>query len=111
MPSHTARRLAALAAVMAAALTAAGCAQSDLRLGPDYGVAIRQDMAAQIADPDAQYAGVPAPASNGQLSSAAVTRYNTGKTTRPIPATTSNDVGQSGSGVSQPTATSSPGPS
>ncbi len=40
------------------------CAQSSLRLDPDFGKALHQDLAAQIADPDAHYEGTPAPVSS-----------------------------------------------
>jgi len=44
-------------------------------LSPDFGVALRQDEAAQIADPDARYRGVPTPGSNGARAGLAQSRY------------------------------------
>ena len=44
-----------------------GCVVSQPHLSPDFGSAVRQDVMAQIADPDARYKGDPAPGSNGQV--------------------------------------------
>jgi hypothetical protein len=97
MPSSIVR-FAALAGVAGAALLLAGCEESHLRLAPDFGVAVRQDVAGQVADPDAQYAGVPAPASNGSRVSLAQTRYNTGKVIQPASTSTSQVSTGGGSG-------------
>jgi hypothetical protein len=70
-------------AVLAAAGALGGCQGDQLRLSPDYGVAVRQDVAAQIADPDPHYAGDPQPASNGQRTDGAQQRYVTGKVITP----------------------------
>ena len=69
-----------------------------MRLAPDFGVAVRQDVAAQIADPDAQYAGVPAPASDGTRAGLALTRYKTGKVIQPVSTSTSQVSTGGGSG-------------
>jgi hypothetical protein len=110
MLSHTARRLAAITTVVAAALALSSCAQSDLRLSPDYSVAVRQNLAAQIADPDAQYAGVPTPASNGTRTAASVTRYVTDKVIQPVSPTTSSTGGAAPTSSAPPTTTTT-GPS
>ena len=59
------RKTAALTAMLFLAPLLSGCTQSALRISPDFGNAVHQDMAAQIADPDARYEGTPAPGSNG----------------------------------------------
>ena len=100
MPSSTVR-FAVVAATLGAALLLASCEESRLRLAPDFGVAVRQDVAAQIADPDAQYAGVPAPASNGSRVGLAQTRYETGKVIQPASTSTSQvSVGGGSAGAS-----------
>ena len=59
------------------------CAQSSLRLDPDFGKALHQDLAAQIADPDAHYEGTPAPGSAGTRVGLAQKRYSTGTVIQP----------------------------
>jgi hypothetical protein len=102
MPSQTAQRLAGVAAILGAALLLSSCEESRLRLAPDFGVAVRQDVAAQIADPDARYAGVPNPASDGSRTRLAQTRYKTGKVIQPTSTVTQTAVagGASGGGDS-----------
>ena len=56
------------------AILVSGCAHI-VRLSPDFGVAFRQDVAAQIADPDARYLGTPTPGSNGPRTALSQTRY------------------------------------
>jgi hypothetical protein len=68
-------------AVLLAAGAVGGC--SELRLSPDYGVAVRQNVAAQIADPEPRYTGDPKPASNGQRAQAAMQGYVTGRVVQP----------------------------
>jgi uncharacterized membrane protein YgcG len=82
------------------ALALTGCTQSVLRLSPDFGVALRQDTKAQIADPDAHYVGTPAPGSNGQRAALAQQRYDQNQVVQPTqPATSSsNSSGNQGSG-------------
>jgi hypothetical protein len=65
-----------IAAILGAGAALASCAESRLRLAPDFGESVRQDVAAQVADPDAHYAGVPAPGSNGMRTSLAQQRYD-----------------------------------
>jgi hypothetical protein len=70
-----------------------GCADNNREtISPYFGQALRQDLAAQIADPDAHYRGDPAPGSNGARVALAQERYRTGKVFAPIAANAS-DVG------------------
>ncbi len=86
---------------------ASGCTESRLRDQPDFGEAVRQDVAVQIADPDARYAGVPQPGANGMKADAAQERYVRGKVIPPASTTTSTiggggDTGASGSAAPPP---------
>jgi hypothetical protein len=68
----------------AAMIGLSACAQSTLRLSPDFGDAETADLAAQIADPDAHYKGTPAPgASNGARVGLAQTRYEKNQVIKP----------------------------
>jgi len=99
---------------LATALLLSACTQSELRMQPDFGVAVRQDIAVQIADPDAHYAGVPAPGSDGSRVSLAQTRYQTGHVVSPatVSSTSSNasPAGSSGSSAGSTAAPVSPSP-
>jgi hypothetical protein len=84
------------------------CTQSSLRISPDFGNAVHQDIAAQIADPDAHYEGTPAPGSNGPRVGLAQKRYDTNQVIQPSATTASSrstgPVDNGGnSGVSAPT--------
>ena len=82
-------------------LTTAGlaaCTESRQSLNPDFGVAMRQDLAAQIADPDAHYGKM---TSEGARAALAQERYRTGKTTQPSAAGASMSP-TSGAGVATP---------
>ncbi|HVV65567.1 MAG TPA: hypothetical protein VHC42_08855 [Rhizomicrobium sp.] len=95
-------------ALLAAAAILGGCTQSVTSLSPDFGAALRQDIAAQIADPDAHYRGDPAPASNGARTSLSQSRYLKGQVTEPTSLSASNGLvgGQSGSeSAASPSAT------
>jgi type IV pilus biogenesis protein CpaD/CtpE len=81
--------LARNAALAAALIGLSGCAYSQLSLGDDFGQATRQSIAAQIADPDARYAGTPAPGSDGARVALAQDRYRTGRVLQPQPPVTS----------------------
>ena len=92
-------RFAGAAAIVGAAIALSGCiTESHLRLAPDFGVAVRQDVAAQIADPDARYAGVPSPAGNGPRMAHAVQRYEQGSVIQPATGGTSSGGGGGGGG-------------
>ena len=71
------------AAVLLAAGVLGGCVESQVRISPDYGVAVRQDVTAQIADPDARYAGTAPPGYSGERVSLAQRRYATGRALEP----------------------------
>lgn len=86
--------LAMVAAVTAVALS--GCTQSEVRLSPDFGQAVRQDVAAQIADPDARYVGTPSPGSNGARVGLAQKRYERGLVIQPSTMTASSNSGNGG---------------
>ena len=70
-------------AVLLAAGTLGGCIESQVRISPDYGVAVNQDVKAQIADPDARYAGTPGPGYSGERAALAARRYSTGQVIAP----------------------------
>jgi len=92
MTTKTLRAALVLATCLTPALSA--CSQSPVRLSPDFGNAVRQDVAAQIADPDAHYEGVPAPGSASARVGLAQKRYNTNQVIQPATATaSSNTVG------------------
>jgi hypothetical protein len=80
-------------AVCLAVLGLSGCTQSTLRMAPEFGAAVRQDEAAQIADPDARYTGTPAPGSKGQRVGLAQKRYDTNQVVQPL------DIGASNAGA------------
>ena len=80
------------------AVALSACTQSTIRLSPDFGAAVRQDEAAQIADPDARYAGVPAPGANGARVGLAQQRYQKNQVIQPL------DIG-----ASNPNSISNPG--
>lgn len=68
---------------VAAALPLAGCVQAQGHMQPDFGQAVRQDFAAQVADPDAAYARKALPASSGARAALAQQRYVKGQVTQP----------------------------
>jgi hypothetical protein len=76
-------------AVLLAAGALGGC-YSQVRLSPDYGVAVRQNATAQIADPDARYAGTPQPGSASERVSLAQRRYATDRVIQPASTSTSS---------------------
>ena len=77
-----------LAAAALAAL--AGCADARKDLSPDFGVAVRSNLAAQIADPEARYAGVLQPGGDGVRAALAATRYGKNQVIPPAQANTSS---------------------
>lgn len=88
MTTRTVRAALVMAICITPALSA--CAQSSLRLSPDFGSAVRQDVAAQIADPDAHYEGVPAPGSASARVGLAQQRYNANQVIPPASTTASS---------------------
>src|SRR3982750_2611729 len=89
-------RLGYLAGCATLVLALSACAQSTLRLSPDFGAAVRQDLAAQIADPDARYMGVPDPGANGLRTGLAQQRYDRNQVAPPISASTTTSIQQQG---------------
>ncbi|HZZ30963.1 MAG TPA: hypothetical protein VFE10_03130 [Phenylobacterium sp.] len=85
-----------LLSAMAAGLTA--CADTQPALSPDFGVALRQDLAAQIADPDAHYG---ATISDSGRAALAQDRYRTGRVIAPSAAGASMSP-TSGGGAATP---------
>ena len=89
-----------LAALAGVGVIAASCADEkqlneDMH-SSDFGRAVQEDMAAQIADPDATYKGPP-PASSGEQAALAQTRYATDKVTKPVSVNTQS-TGSGGGG-------------
>jgi len=74
----------------AATLALAGCAQTPTDLSPDFGHAVRANLAAQIADPDARYARVLEPGGDGARAVLAATRYGKNQVVAPASASTSS---------------------
>ncbi len=89
--------LVAIAVIAAGGLLSA-CAQTQLRLDPNFGEAVNQDLAAQIANPDPAWKGPPPP-SSGDRAALAQKRYET-NTVIPPPAesTSSVNIGNSSGG-------------
>lgn len=101
--------------VIAAGLALSACTQSALRLSPDFSNSVRQNVAAQIADPDAHYEGKPAPGSSGPRAALAGARYDANEVIPPsaITASSNRSIGNAdnGYGGSSPGAGSSVGAS
>jgi hypothetical protein len=74
-----------------------GC-QSHIALSPDFGNATREDQAAQIANPNAHYAGYPQPGYDGQRAALGEKRYVTGKVIKPTVSSTSGFAGYAPTG-------------
>src|SRR3569623_1116830 len=66
------------------------CTQSSMRLSPDFGNAERQDVAAQIAAPDARNEVVPSPVSASARVELAQKRYYANLVIQPASATASS---------------------
>lgn len=97
---------AKLLLVAGAVFALGGCTETRLRLSPDFGESVKQDVMAQTADPDAHYDGVPGPGSSGQRAASAQDRYNKGQVTPPAATSTSSATagggGSGGQGGSSP---------
>jgi type IV pilus biogenesis protein CpaD/CtpE len=72
------------------------CVQSQKYLASDFGVAVRQDVAAQIADPDARYPA--ATPSDGARAALGYDRYQAGKSIPPSSGAMAVGGGSGGSG-------------
>lgn len=90
-------RIAAITILAGAAFGLAGCVQATGNLQADFGASVRQDVAAQVADPGARYRRTEPPASNGPRTALAQDRYEKGKVIQPSAPTTST-AAQSSSG-------------
>ena len=75
----TAQRWILLGGAVGLLMAVTGCATEPL--SPSFGVALRQDLVAQIADPDARYGA--APDADGARTALAQDRYRTGKVIEP----------------------------
>jgi hypothetical protein len=97
-------QLRVLIACAGGALVLCGCA-SEVHLSRDFGFAIRQDEAAQIANPDARYTGTPTPGSDGVRNAAAETRYQKDEVIPPTSLSSTSAITSTGNaGQGQPPA-------
>lgn len=88
-------RTSTIVALAVAALSLGACVSAQGNLSPDYGQSVKQNLAAQVADPDAAYLRDAPPAAAGARTNLAQDRYNKGKVTQPAAASASR-VGNSG---------------
>lgn len=65
--------------ILVIALATSACAVTDTGLGN----AVRQNMAAQVIDPDPQYRGTPVEAGSGARAALAMRRYREGRVIEP----------------------------
>ena len=86
----TLARAATLLLIAGVGLSLGGCTVSSLRLGNDFGRAVRQNIAVQTADPSPSYIGLPAPGAIGTRVGLAQYRYNTGAVIPPATTSTSS---------------------
>lgn len=70
--------------IVGAALALSGCIQAPGHMQEDFGYSVRQNITAQIADPDARYARTLNPASNGMRATTAQDRYVHGDVVQPV---------------------------
>lgn len=98
MPKN-AKSFISAACVLSTALVLSACTESRLHISDNVGQAVRQNVVAQVADPDAQYAGLPAPGSHGRRVGSAQNRYVRGKVIEPATTNSlSTQGGQSAGG-------------
>src|SRR5690348_15736610 len=96
-PSLRAARIgAALALIASGGAIVAGCTVSTTHISRDFGSIVKEDAAAQVADPDAHYAGLPAPGANGPRAALAVGRYERNAVIKPSSIQTSSVSGGGG---------------
>ena len=81
----------ALLTIGLSALGLAGCVQGNT-VNPDFGVALRQNIAAQVADPAPRYDRTNPPASDGKRTALAQDRYQKGQVIQPQAEATSSAV-------------------
>jgi hypothetical protein len=98
MNKRTAILIAALSGVGALLVgcTADGQLKDDMG-SADFGKSVREDLAAQIADPDAAYKGPPPP-SSGERAQAAQKAYATDQVKQPVGSGTGVTIGGGGGG-------------
>lgn len=106
-PTMSALRGSTFGAVFAASSLLAGCVSPQHGLEPDFGRAVRNDIVAQVADPEPRYERKVDPASNGMRSVAAIKRYESGQVIAPQAQSTSQVAGAGGSGGAPPAGGSS----
>jgi hypothetical protein len=93
----------AVVAALAGSSLLAGCILSPQHsLEPDYGRAVRNDIVAQIADPEPAYARKVEPAADGTRAVSANRRYLSGQVIQPQAQTTSQVAGSGGGGGGAP---------
>jgi hypothetical protein len=94
-------RTGSAAIALLACLGLGACAQSSMRINPDFGRAVRQDVAAQIANPDAKYEGTPDPGARGDRVGLAQKRYQNNQVIQPSTTTASgsSSIGQADNGA------------
>ena len=79
-------------------------------LSADFGAAFLQDVAGQVADPDAHYAGIPTPGSNGTRAELAQSRYEHDAVIPPSTVGAASTASISGTGAGVSTQSSAPPP-
>lgn len=77
------RPFLSLAAATGACALLSGCVDPQKPMQRDYGWAVRSNIAAQTADPDAKYARRVDPAASGDRAAAASERYEKGQVIEP----------------------------
>jgi type IV pilus biogenesis protein CpaD/CtpE len=87
----------ALLTIGLTALGLGGCVQGNT-VDPDFGVAVRQNIAAQIADPAPNYVRADPPASDGSRTALAQQRYEKGAVIAPVTQSTSTVSAGGGGG-------------
>ena len=87
----------ALLTIGLTALGLSGCVQGNT-VDPDFGVALRQNIAAQVADPAPRYLRADPPASDGARTALAQTRYEKGTVIAPVLQGTSTITSGGGGG-------------
>lgn len=90
-------------ALAIAALALGACVSAQGNLSPDYGQSVKQNLAAQIADPDASYRRDAPPAAAGARTNLAQDRYNKGKVIPPSAASASRVGNSAGAPGAPPT--------
>ncbi len=100
-------KIAVITFATASVLAMGACTEVQMHQSGDFGQALHQDLAAQIADPDAKYKGDVAPGSNGARVALAQDRYAKGKVIPPVTASAST-VGTQGAGAGATPAPATP---